>query len=120
MEDDFGDSVYSSYKPQRLKIKDAKGHPAELAQSAAMAAVDPPPVTYSPNLPQEVITSGKLSLAQLEAVVYAGQAHEQILPNGVRRGFFIGDGTGVGKGREISGIILDNMRQGRKKHYGLA
>jgi hypothetical protein len=33
-----------------------------------------------------------------------------------RRGFFIGDGTGVGKGREIGGIILDNLRQGRKKH----
>src|SRR5208337_615152 len=27
----------------------------------------------------------------------------------------IGDGTGVGKGREISGIILDNMMQGRNK-----
>ena len=26
-----------------------------------------------------------------------------------------GDGTGVGKGREISGIILDNMMQGRNK-----
>ena len=28
-------------------------------------------------------------------------------------GFFIGDGTGVGKGREIASIILDNVAQGR-------
>ena len=116
VEGDLGDSIYSSYKPQRLKIKGAKDHPADLAQSAAMAAVEPPPVTYKPNLPEDVVTSGKLSLAQLEPVVYAGQAHEQTLPDGNRRGYFIGDGTGVGKGRIISGIIMDNQRQGRKKH----
>jgi len=48
-------------------------------------------------------------------VVYAGQAHSEVLPNGSRKGFFIGDGTGVGKGREISGVILDNLAQGRDK-----
>jgi hypothetical protein len=42
---------------------------------------------------------------------------QKMLPDGeTRRGFFIGDGTGVGKGREISGVILDNWNQGRKKH----
>ncbi|HCX18292.1 MAG TPA: hypothetical protein DHH36_15520, partial [Afipia sp.] len=38
--------------------------------------------------------------------------------NGVvrfRRGFFIGDGTGVGKGRESASIVLDNWMQGRRK-----
>ena len=80
-----------------------------------MASVEPPAPTYKPNLPPELISEGMLSIAQLEAIVYAGQAHEQFLPNGERRGFFIGDGTGVGKGREIAGIILDNMRQGRNK-----
>lgn len=84
-------------------------------QSAALGSVLPPEPTYTPNLPRETITSGKLSLAQIEAVVYAGQAHAQILEGGARRGFFIGDGTGVGKGREIGGIILDNLRQGRKR-----
>ncbi|HBR46821.1 MAG TPA: hypothetical protein DEA80_18200, partial [Afipia sp.] len=32
-----------------------------------------------------------------------------------RRGFFIGDGTGVGKGRESASIVLDNWMQGRRK-----
>ncbi|MCL6559448.1 MAG: strawberry notch family protein, partial [Firmicutes bacterium] len=113
--EELSDSVYAPYQPQKLKIPGAKPHPGYLAQSAAMSAVEPPAPTYTPNLPKEVITQGKLSIAQLEAVVYAGQAHQQVLPEGARRGFFIGDGTGVGKGREISGIIMDNMRQGRTK-----
>jgi len=109
------DAVFTDYAPQKLKITGAKQHPGALAQSAAMAAVEPPTPTYTPNLPKEIISEGKLSLAQLESVVYAGQSHQQTLPDGTRKGFFIGDGTGVGKGREISGIILDNIRQGRKK-----
>ncbi|HLP81865.1 MAG TPA: strawberry notch family protein, partial [Nitrosomonas sp.] len=80
-----------------------------------MSAVEPPAPSYSPILPKGLIDIGLLSIAQLEAVVYAGQAHSELLPNGSRKGFFIGDGTGVGKGREISGIILDNMMQGRSK-----
>ncbi len=109
------DAIFEGYSPQRLKVEGAKPHPGPLVQSSAMASVVPPAPTYTPNLPAETIEKGLLSLAQIEAVVYAGQAHEQTLPTGERRGFFIGDGTGVGKGREISGILLDNLRQGRKK-----
>ena len=112
---EFSDSVFSNYTPQRLTIPGAKQHPGKLVQAAAMSAVEPPAPTYSPLLPENLIHDGLLSIAQLEAVVYAGQAHSDLLPNGARKGFFIGDGTGVGKGREISGIILDNMMQGRKK-----
>lgn len=110
-------SIFESYTPQRVKIPGAKKHPGKLVESSAMASVLPPPATHKPNLPQAVITKGLLSDAQLEAVIYAGQAHEQLLEDEAksRKGYFIGDGTGVGKGREISGIILDNQRQGRRK-----
>lgn len=120
------DSVFESYQPQRLQVPGAKAHPGPLVQSAAMASVLPPAPTYTPSLPKETVSKGLLSIAQIESVVYAGQAHSEFLeprtekgsttPVQYRRGFFIGDGTGVGKGREISGILLDNMRQGRKKH----
>lgn len=109
------ESIFEGYAPQRLKVEGAKPHPGPLVQSSAMASVVPPAPTYSPKLPKATIEKGLLSIAQIEAVVYAGQAHEQFLPSGERRGFFIGDGTGVGKGREISGILLDNLLQGRKK-----
>lgn len=112
---DLDEATFEAYRPQRLSIPGAKPHPGKLVQSAAMAAVEPPAATYQPNLPKTVVTEGKLSLAQIEAVVYAGQAFQQILPDGSRRGFFIGDGTGVGKGREIAGIILDNLRSGQSK-----
>ena len=32
-----------------------------------------------------------------------------------RTGFFLGDGTGAGKGRQSAGILLDNWCQGRRK-----
>ena len=85
-----------------------------------MASVLPPPITYSPKIPQSTITDGDLSDAQLEAVVYAGASHEKFLGDGSRRGFFIGDGTGVGKGREIAGVVLDNVGHGRPKHIWLS
>jgi antirestriction protein ArdC/phage/plasmid primase-like uncharacterized protein len=112
---EFSDSLFANYTPQRLTIPGAQQHPGKLVQSAAMSAVEPPAPTYAPVLPANLIQDGLLSIAQLESVIYAGQAHSELLPNGSRKGFFIGDGTGVGKGREISGIILDNLMQGRSK-----
>lgn len=108
------DGVYATYNTPPLTTTGSRRHPAVLVESAAMAAVDMPKATYTPHLPDNVVKNN-LSDAQMVSVIYAGQAHEQKLPNGERRGFFIGDGTGVGKGRQISGIILDNFEQGRKK-----
>ena len=183
---DLTEAIFTPYVPQQVQIPGAKPHPGPLVESAAMASVPSPLVTYTPQLPPEVISEGRLSLPQLEAVIYAGQAHAQMLPGGERigpalpveqiqlqdaqgkwgpwrppdtglttgldigtparasdkregtlqevdftrsnqilvkiryegeerKGYFIGDSTGVGKGREIAGIVLDNWRQGRTK-----
>jgi len=42
------------------------------------------------------------------------------LPDKSRKGYFIGDGTGVGKGREIASILWDNWNQGRHKAIWLS
>lgn len=115
----LGDNIFEQYKTTRLGIHGAKPHPASLVESAPMAAVDPPIAEYKLNIPNEVIQSGQLSDIQLEQIVYAGAAHSKKLPktggNEYRRGYMIGDGTGVGKGREIAGVLLDNWGKGRHK-----
>ncbi len=131
------DTLYETYRPQRIRIKDALPHPSLLCESAALALVSPPAPTYKPHLPSNIITQGLLSEAQLESVIYAGQTHCEFLSgsylvddswdnvtvaaqgeeNAVkfRCGWFLGDGTGAGKGRQCAGIILDNWCQKRRK-----
>ena len=107
-------AIFDTYQPT-VKVAGAKPHPAPLAESSAMASIRPPATTYRPQIDKSLIEEGRLSDAQLENITLAGQSHMQTLPNGARQGFFIGDGTGVGKGREIAGIFMDNANQGRKK-----
>ncbi len=117
-EEDEG--VFSPYKVRKAKFDKSVPHPAHMVESATMASVEPPDVTYKPTLPEEVIQEGRLSDVQLEAITYAGQRHQTKLPNGQTAGFWIGDGTGVGKGRTASGIILDNLMKGKKRALWLS
>ena len=107
--------VYADYVAPSLPVNGLAAHPAVLVESSAMASVEAPKATYKPHLPQETVSRGVWSQEQMVNIVYAGQAHEQFLPNGSRKGYLIGDGTGVGKGRQIAGIILDSREQGRKR-----
>jgi predicted RNA methylase/proteasome lid subunit RPN8/RPN11 len=91
-EAELTDAIFEPYVPQRLQIAGAHPHPGPLVESAAMASVPSPRITYTPALPPEIITEGRLSLPQLEAVTYAGQAHSELLPDGRRKGWFDGDG----------------------------
>ena len=116
--DELTDDVYETYVASRA-VPGGQPHPADLSETAAMGDVSLPEVDYTPNLPQELIDNGAISDVQSEVIVMAGAAHSRLLPedDGVqyRQGFITGDGTGLGKSRELLGIIIDNSRQGRRK-----
>jgi predicted RNA methylase len=133
----MSDTLYEEYVLQSIRIPGALAHPTKLVQSAAMASVAPPKPTYRPHILPNNISAGLLSDAQLESVIQAGEAHAGHLAgswkvdetfdvisaasddaeNAVqfRRGWFLGDGTGAGKGRQVAGILLDNWLKGRRR-----
>uniref|UniRef100_A0A4W2EC19 Protein strawberry notch homolog 2 n=1 Tax=Bos indicus x Bos taurus TaxID=30522 RepID=A0A4W2EC19_BOBOX len=93
--------------------KIGRQHPDRVVETSTLSSVPPPDITYTLALPSS--DSGALSALQLEAITYACQQHEVLLPSGQRAGFLIGDGAGVGKGRTVAGVILENYLRGRKK-----
>ncbi|PIK62947.1 hypothetical protein BSL78_00074 [Apostichopus japonicus] len=117
LEENISAEVFSSYKA-RVIIPGAIIHPGDIVEASSLAAVPLPRPTYNlaASIPCELIEGGKLSSLQLEGILFACQRHQTILPNESRAGFFIGDAAGVGKGRQIAGIILDNFGRGRMKH----
>lgn len=109
---------FVDYKP----FYDVKGksHPGHIVQTAAMAAVEPPPITSSLHLKPETIKSGAPSQIQLEAVHYIQQRWEQHLGSGKRAGFLLGDGTGVGKNITIAASLAEEWEKGNKRHLWLS
>lgn len=123
--------IYVPWRLARIEVEGARPHPDQLVESVAMASVLPPAPGYRPMLQNRAVAA--LSDAQLETLIHAGEAFERdlpgtFLPNDAgdqlietpegqiyRTGYFIGDGTGVGKGREVAACMLDQWNRGRRK-----
>ncbi|KAG2496515.1 hypothetical protein HYH03_005339 [Edaphochlamys debaryana] len=113
-EDELGaaEDIYEQYTP--AKVTEGLPHPDPIVETASLASVAPPDITYQHHL-QDNVAGGSLSNAQLETVLYAFQRFQQQLPDGARAGFFMGDGAGVGKGRQIAAIIKEYWATGGRK-----
>ena len=126
--------IYLPYRPSRIAFKDAPVHPTPLVESVAMGSVAAPQPDVCPRLPACWQADGLLSEAQCETLVYAAQAFAHDLPgqfkvsqegtslelsedgHSYRQGFFLGDGTGAGKGRQIAAAIMDRWLAGERRH----
>lgn len=98
-----------------------------VVENSTLSAVSPPDIAYNLVMPASIISEGKLSDLQLEAIAYGCQRHTVDLPmdpeleakekmKPVRAGFMLGDGAGMGKGRTLAGFVVENIARGRKKH----
>jgi len=129
---------YLPYRPSRITIQDAVEHPTPLVESVAMGSITAPVPEVVPQLPSAVIGNGILSVAQAETLIYAASAHARDLPGRFepedkgcalkasaegkvfRMGYFLGDGTGAGKGRQVASVILDRWVRGERRHIWIS
>jgi predicted RNA methylase len=132
--------IYIPYRPSRIRIAHAAEHPTPLVESLAMGSIAAPRPHYAPLVPSGLVARGTLSQAQLETLVYAGSAFARDLPGrfvpaeagcdlvpagegegaAYRCGYFLGDGTGAGKGRQLAGIVLDQWLRGNRRHIWIS
>uniref|UniRef100_A0A183BL61 Protein strawberry notch n=1 Tax=Globodera pallida TaxID=36090 RepID=A0A183BL61_GLOPA len=110
--------TFVRYTP--LRLRSGFPHPDEVVETLSLGSVSSPEIRYALAVPDEVVDGGLISNLQLEAALYACQAHQRYLPSGERIGYLIGDGAGVGKGRTIAAIILENYLRGRRKAIWLS
>lgn len=126
--------LYLAYRASRIAIEDAPVHPTPLVESVAMGSVAAPIPQARPFLPSGWREKRLLSAAQCESLVYACEAFSHDLPgryrpaheatmleqaedgSQYRQGFFLGDGTGAGKGRQIAAVIMDRWLAGERRH----
>ena len=130
--------IYLPYRPSRIRIRGAAPHPTPLVESVAMGSIAAPAPDHAPMIPERLVARELLSDAQLETLVYAGSAFSRDLPGrfvpveegcsleaseqgtAYRCGYFLGDGTGAGKGRQVAGIILDQWLRGNRRHLWIS
>lgn len=111
------DITYTSYRPQKLRF--GVDHPDPVVENSTLSAVVPPEVEYNLAMPADILSKGKLSNLQLEAIVYGCQRHlidlpvneepsfvdgEVVVEKPVRAGFLLGDGAG-----EMTETVMMNL-----------
>lgn len=129
---------YLPYRPSRIVIDGAAEHPTALVESVAMGSISAPKPDAVPQLPDGLVAKGVLSAAQAETLIYAASAHTRDLPGRFqpedkgcslqaaadgqvyRQGYFLGDGTGAGKGRQVASVILDRWVRGERRHIWIS
>lgn len=118
----------------KLALSKIPSHTSLACESALLSSVSAPraPEQAGETL-IELAKSGALSPLQLEGATLAIARHNRLLVdvptestaaglsssnvrNTIRAGFLVGDGAGVGKGRQIAAVLRDSLCRGRQRH----
>ena len=76
--EDEQEITYNKYQPKKLSF--GRPHPDPVVENSTLGSVEPPDITYNLVMPADIISEGKLSNLQLEAIVYGCQRHMVDLP----------------------------------------
>jgi hypothetical protein len=111
LENGEDEDTYAAYKAHAIREMhpEVKGHPDPLVETASLRSVPLPKPKFKHGL-EDDIKLGRLSDAQVETVIYANMRF--LLNERPRPGFFLGDGAGVGKGRQIAALIKQHWLEG--------
>ena len=117
---DLEEEKIGLYEKYNVKIEnDFPEHPTCLMESVLLGAI--PREDYNNNILHEngICKHKAVSKIQAETIMMILTKYEKI-NNGLRSGFFLGDGTGCGKGRIIAGLIEELSCQGYNKALWLS
>ena len=102
-------------------------HTSPACESALLSSVSPPSIPDEcVSCLLELASSRALSSLQLEGAALAIRRHNRLLLSATdplssrRAGFFLGDGAGVGKGRQVAAVIRDSLFRGRSRHLWIS
>ena len=112
-EDEEQEELFEEYQP--LHLDRGQPHPDAVVETTSLAFASLPaafardlrlPATiYKPRTAANPLGAA-LSRLQLETVAYACERHNSTtLRGGERGGFFLGDGVGLGKGRQLAALV---------------
>lgn len=121
----------NAYIPAKLRPGEAPPHVSLCVETETLACVEPPDLynestdalgifdmkAEAKHKLHDVCNSGRLSALQLETVVYSNRRFNgpRLHHNDARAGFFLGDGAGVGKGRQLAAVALEHWRRGGRR-----
>ena len=107
-------STYQIFSTSALEALGCLPHPDLISESASLASVDFPTIE-GVKLCLPMATLSSLSAPQIHFLQVASKRHSKVLSGGSRAGFLLGDGAGVGQGRQVAALILENFLRGRTR-----
>ena len=120
-EDDEVEDLFADYTPAHFQ--GGQPHPDPIVETTSLSFAALPPITYQLKLPGA--SSGRGPPTSPSAAPSRPHSSRRSrtrasattrLPSGERAGFFLGDGVGLGKGRQLAGLIYESWLRGRTRH----